>query len=372
MLARHLKHRHSWIIAGCFRFGKGSSKNCKVFPGSVSVGPAAAVRPPDAGARRRSEVNSPSMPRRTASRWTPWGCCWTRSRSCWRNPSSRSCSFRRSCSSRELSSWLQEQGAAAPVAAAAAVPPVAVVPPIAAPRAAAVFADDAATHRADAAARASRGVGDLHNAAVARRTGHIQNLPVSPSVPILWIGIGEKIFPPIHPMHRRKVAIMEMEKRTSGGLAMERLNKLKERLEKIGYTAKVFATGEEAKAYLLSAIPTTDTVGVGGSMTVQQLGLAEALRARPAGLLALGRARRPGGGDAPPGLYRGHLPLLRQRDPARRPHRQHRRLRQPPGRHALRPQEGLHDRGRKTSSPTPWTRPWTASRTSPARATPSA
>ena len=50
---------------------------------------------------------------------------------------------------------------------------------------------------------------------------------------------------------------------------MERLNKLKERLEKIGYTAKVFATGEEAKAYLLSAIPTTDTVGVGGSMTVQ-------------------------------------------------------------------------------------------------------
>lgn len=61
---------------------------------------------------------------------------------------------------------------------------------------------------------------------------------------------------------------------------MERLNKLKERLEKIGYTAKVFATGEEAKAYLLSAIPTTDTVGVGGSMTVQQLGLAEALRAR--------------------------------------------------------------------------------------------
>ena len=62
---------------------------------------------------------------------------------------------------------------------------------------------------------------------------------------------------------------------------MERLNKLKERLEKIGYTAKVFATGEEAKAYLLSAIPTTDTVGVGGSMTVQQLGLAPPTRSCP-------------------------------------------------------------------------------------------
>ena len=38
MLARHLKHRHSWIIAGCFRFGKGSfQKNCKVFFQALSA-----------------------------------------------------------------------------------------------------------------------------------------------------------------------------------------------------------------------------------------------------------------------------------------------------------------------------------------------
>lgn len=61
---------------------------------------------------------------------------------------------------------------------------------------------------------------------------------------------------------------------------MERLDNLKLRLEKIGYTAKVFSTGAEAKAYLLSTIPQTDTVGVGGSMTVQELGLAQALRER--------------------------------------------------------------------------------------------
>ena len=61
---------------------------------------------------------------------------------------------------------------------------------------------------------------------------------------------------------------------------MEQLQLLQERLTKLGYTAHVFATGDAAKDYLLSAIPASDSVGVGGSMTVQQLGLAEALRAR--------------------------------------------------------------------------------------------
>lgn len=129
---------------------------------------------------------------------------------------------------------------------------------------------------------------------------------------------------------------------------MERLNKLKERLEKIGYTAKVFATGEEAKAYLLSAIPTTDTVGVGGSMTVQQLGLAEALRARgqqvswhwgvPADQVAEMR-RLASTADTYLCSANAILPDGRIVNIDGFGNR--------PGRHALRSQEGLHDRGRK-------------------------
>ena len=61
---------------------------------------------------------------------------------------------------------------------------------------------------------------------------------------------------------------------------MEKLNELAKRLEKLGYTARVFSTAQEAKDYLLESIPQSDTVGVGGSMTVRQLGLAEALRGR--------------------------------------------------------------------------------------------
>ena len=61
---------------------------------------------------------------------------------------------------------------------------------------------------------------------------------------------------------------------------MEKLYALKERLEKIGYTARVFENAQQAKDYLLNAIAATQSVGVGGSMTVQQLGMEEALRAR--------------------------------------------------------------------------------------------
>lgn len=61
---------------------------------------------------------------------------------------------------------------------------------------------------------------------------------------------------------------------------MEKLNELANRLTKLGYTARVFSTAQEAKDYLLESIPQSDTVGVGGSMTVRQLGLAEALRRR--------------------------------------------------------------------------------------------
>ena len=44
----------------------------------------------------------------------------------------------------------------------------------------------------------------------------------------------------------------------------------------LGYTVKTFATGAEAAAYLNGAIDGT-TVGIGGSMTIQAMGLSERL-----------------------------------------------------------------------------------------------
>lgn len=61
---------------------------------------------------------------------------------------------------------------------------------------------------------------------------------------------------------------------------MEKLIALRDRLEKLGYAARVFETAQQAKEYVLESIPQQDSVGVGGSMTVQQLGLADALRER--------------------------------------------------------------------------------------------
>ncbi len=57
---------------------------------------------------------------------------------------------------------------------------------------------------------------------------------------------------------------------------MADLNKAKEALEQRGFTAKVFATGAEAAAYLDGAIDGA-TIGIGGSMTVQELGLGDKL-----------------------------------------------------------------------------------------------
>ena len=54
--------------------------------------------------------------------------------------------------------------------------------------------------------------------------------------------------------------------------------KLKETLERNGFQVSVFATGEEAAAYLNREIDGT-TVGMGGSMTVAELGLRESLAA---------------------------------------------------------------------------------------------
>lgn len=52
--------------------------------------------------------------------------------------------------------------------------------------------------------------------------------------------------------------------------------KVEQNLTALGYTVKTFATGAEAADYLNGAIDGT-TVGVGGSMSVQQLGLYDLL-----------------------------------------------------------------------------------------------
>lgn len=59
---------------------------------------------------------------------------------------------------------------------------------------------------------------------------------------------------------------------------MAELKKAAEKLEKLGYTVKVFATKEEAADYLDSAIDET-SVGFGGSVTTQELGLYDRLAA---------------------------------------------------------------------------------------------
>lgn len=72
---------------------------------------------------------------------------------------------------------------------------------------------------------------------------------------------------------------------------MEKLDALVEKLKKYGYDVHTFENAQQAKNYLLETIPQTDTVGIGGSMTVQQMGLDQAAaRPRPAGFLALGCA----------------------------------------------------------------------------------
>ena len=53
---------------------------------------------------------------------------------------------------------------------------------------------------------------------------------------------------------------------------------VKTNLEARGYTVKVFATGAEAAEYINSVVDNT-TVGIGGSMTVQSMGLYETLSA---------------------------------------------------------------------------------------------
>lgn len=55
------------------------------------------------------------------------------------------------------------------------------------------------------------------------------------------------------------------------------LNQAAEALNRNGFKARVFSTAEEAKAAVLEMIPAGAGIGVGGSVTVQSMGLREAL-----------------------------------------------------------------------------------------------
>ena len=60
---------------------------------------------------------------------------------------------------------------------------------------------------------------------------------------------------------------------------MEKLEKTAAALRRRGFEAVVFETAKEAADYLLSDMPTGETVGFGGCMTAKQMGLETLLRA---------------------------------------------------------------------------------------------
>ena len=61
---------------------------------------------------------------------------------------------------------------------------------------------------------------------------------------------------------------------------MQAFQELSERLKKIGYQVRLFQTAAQARQYLLEAIGPEETVGIGGCMSVKDLGLDQALRQR--------------------------------------------------------------------------------------------
>lgn len=58
------------------------------------------------------------------------------------------------------------------------------------------------------------------------------------------------------------------------------MESLKANLLKRGFEVQLFDTAKEAKDYLLSAIDKSSSVGIGGSMTIQELGIEDELRER--------------------------------------------------------------------------------------------
>lgn len=59
---------------------------------------------------------------------------------------------------------------------------------------------------------------------------------------------------------------------------IEKLNQTAEKLRARGFGVSVFASADEASAFVLSDVPTGQTVAIGGSMTVKQMNLHEKLR----------------------------------------------------------------------------------------------
>lgn len=99
-------------------------------------------------------------------------------------------------------------------------------------------------------------------------------------------GRGRQELPPITAYAgAAKVAIMEEREKSGPGEVQdmemrEKLEALKGWLEKRGYETALYETAAQAKAHLLEKIGTDAVVGIGGSMTMHQMGIEDALKAR--------------------------------------------------------------------------------------------
>jgi L-lactate utilization protein LutB len=58
------------------------------------------------------------------------------------------------------------------------------------------------------------------------------------------------------------------------------MEELIKKLQSNGMQAYYFTNSQEAKAHILNMIPSTATVGIGGSVTVREMGLLNALAER--------------------------------------------------------------------------------------------
>lgn len=120
--------------------------------------------------------------------------------------------------------------------------------------------------------------------------------------------------------------------------------RVREHLEARGFTVSCFATAAEACDYLDRTLD-GKSIGIGGSVTIRDMGLAE----------RLGTHNRIvwhwAGGTAQEASETQISPLLCQRSGRDRRDHQYRRHRQPGGLRPLRPQKGLFHRGAEQAGP---------------------
>ena len=109
---------------------------------------------------------------------------------------------------------------------------------------------------------------------------------------------------------------------------------VKKNLEARGFAVTAFATKEEAAAYLNGAIDGV-SVGIGGSATVQEMGLYDMLASHNEM-----HWHWVNGPEERKSAMQTQVYLSQRPGGDRRDH-QHRRLLQPGGRHAVRPREGV-------------------------------